>query len=588
MISKELEQKLHEQKSRIGLVGSALNIGEYEGMKNNVEAFINPNGWDITLKVQKDFQPIQDRRQKAYARKKKITDGLEELLTDVLDHECGHWELPHGSGNGCPYDVYNHDIITEAIRKVLPKDKKVHAGYVANAFEDIIDNANCHDFRDDFSGQVLFWDHQGIECAKDQGKNGYTPFYEAFVKVNMHLWGDGADKALLKRHYTTDKRVEEAVEKVVKDLKLSEKTSVKSLFDKKRWPQMAETFARHFSPLLDVAPKERLFAYVDGTQESQGAGGEEQKSPGNGIEQKARSEEGKEEIVYGRYKGGNGPSPSFKTHEQLHALYSRLARDIPVNVQAMTREDQLAIAPLTYRKMDSEKDDPAHARLNKLYPTDEGVITFGYQKTPLVVTSREKMQRKSFPDFKLVILDNSSSMKDAIDGSGNKGNTAIIPWGDRSKYHFALLGFYGIESFIRKQGIAPFIRHGAALFSSATRYQEAGFDNIQSVYRHVLSPDWGGTQLDASALTRALKGRESFTLSLSDGEIGNWDGEKEVFRKALVDQHYAHIQIGGASEFSRDLKKWGVPVYFVSRGDDLAKLMVNAAQTTYGRFVKQQ
>ena len=68
--------------------------------------------------MRKGFQPIQDRRQRAYARVKKIEDGLETMLLHVGGlHEPAHWELPFGSERGCPYDVYNHDKILESVKK---------------------------------------------------------------------------------------------------------------------------------------------------------------------------------------------------------------------------------------------------------------------------------------------------------------------------------------------------------------------------------------------------------------------------------------------------------------------------------------
>jgi len=99
-------------------------------------------------------------------------------------------------------------------------------------------------------------------------------------------------------------------------------------------------------------------------------------------------------------------------------------------------------------------------------------------------------------------------------------------------------------------------------------------------------PDWGGTNIDASALKQALKGRESFVLSISDGEIGDWDSEKEEVRKLVEKNHYAHIQIGSGTEFTQDLESWDRPVFYVSSGEDLSKLMVDATRETYRRFTR--
>ncbi|MFH1710735.1 MAG: hypothetical protein ABH840_00315 [Nanoarchaeota archaeon] len=586
---KEIEQKMNIEKNKIGLVGGRIKIKEYDESENDVSACISPQGWNVEISVRRDFNPIQDKRQKAYARKKQISDGLETLLSGITIHEFGHWELPHGSEKGCPYDTYNHDKILEAIKGALPEDKKGHASYVANAFEDIIDNARCREWQGNLTGQVLFWDNEGLRC-KREGQKGYTPFYESFVKLNIGLSCDGSDKALLKRYFTQNEKVDEGVRKVAEDWELNtdkEKIPVNlkdtsELFDRTRWPEMAASFARNLADLLEETPKERLSAFSS-SGNGNGEVGEEQK-PGNGIEEKAKSRDGKEEISYGRYSSNEKLSPNYTTYEQLDVLYRRLAKPLGVKVEAMARQQGLNIAPLTYRPFNQETDSPNKLKLSKLFITDKGLM-FAHPNQPLVITSKSKVQRRSFPDFKMVVLDNSGSMKEGIDGSGI-GRTEFIPWGDNSKYHFALLGFYGIENFLQQQGIAQYIQHGVSVFSSSTRFKESGFMGIDEVRKLALAPEFRNTNIDAKTLETALRGRESFVLSLSDGEVGNWAAEKNTFMDLAKKNHYAHVQIGSQSQFSRDLENEGIPVFYVSNGQDLSKLMVDVTKKTYDHFVK--
>ena len=249
----------------------------------------------------------------------------------------------------------------------------------------------------------------------------------------------------------------------------------------------------------------------------------------------------------------------------------------------MTRENSLKISPLTYRPFDEERDDLAKIKLSKLFVTDKG-LQFSYPDQPLTVAHRSKIQRKSFPDFKMVVLDNSGSMKEGI--NGNAGNTNFIPWGDNSKYHFALLGFYGIENFLQKQGLAQYMDHALSLFSSSTRYKESNFQKLDEIRKFALSPEFGSTVIDAETLIESLKGRESFVLSISDGEIGNWDSEKNKFKELAETNYFAHIQIGSKTEFTNDLESWKQPVFYVNSGEDLSKLMVNIAKDTYKRFIR--
>lgn len=596
----QLNYKLNKQVKKAGLVSTKVKVQEFDDAEYNVSAGINPQNWAIEVNVKSGYNPIQDSRQKAYAKVKKIQDGLETIVLQVGSlHEVAHWELPFGSGKGCPFDVYNHDKILEGVKNGLPENKKQHTSYVANMFEDTIINPRCKEYNGDFSGQILFWDGEGLRVEKKTGQKGFGHLYEAFVKVNLHLFGDKYDKSFLKRHYGSDnilkkaankitgKDVDSVVKQIVNDLALPENIQdTTQFFNKSEWPSMAEKYAKAISKLIEEQlPQERLSAYDSGQQNKDGQG-KEKPQAGNGIEQKVNSKEGKQEIAYGRYASGDKQSPNFESFEQLDSLYQRLAKDIPVKVEAITRDSNLEISPLTYRAFDSEKDDIRKIKTSKLFFNEKG-IQLAYPNHPLTIDYKSKIQRKSFPSFKMVVIDNSGSMKDDPNGGKNIGSTNFIPWGDNSRYHFALKGYYGIENFLQKQGISPYIQHGVSLFSSNTRFKIGDYNELINIRKLLLSPDWGSTNLDAGALKQALQGKESFLLSLSDGDISNWDSEKAEIKKLIENNYYAHIQLGSDTNFSRDLKSWGVPVEYVNSGQDLSKLMVNITKKAYHPFVQE-
>jgi len=585
----ELEEKLNQKKNKYGLVGAKrAKVKEFDYAEYNISAHINSQDWRIEVNLKKGYNPIQDSRQKAYARVKKIKNGLERVVLEVgSGHEIAHWELPFGSGKGCPMDVYNHDKILEGIKNGLPEDKKEFAKDVANMFEDTIINPRVKEYFGDFSGQILFWDGEGLRVQKETGQKGFTPLYEAFVKINLHLFGDKWDKSFLKRHYTKNPKVKEAVKEIVTNLNLEEGIKdTSSLFDKSNWPEMAENYAKGISPLLDGMPQERFSAYDSGQgQNSQEKDNEGKSKTGNGVEEKAKTKEGKEEIAYGRYVSGDGLSPNFENFEQLDALYQRLAKDIPVKVDSVTRDSSMEISPLNYRAFDSEKDNPLKIKTSKFF-FDESGFNFAYPNKPLTIDYKQKIQKKSFPNFKMVLVDNSGSMKDGLNGS--KGNINFIPFGDNSKYHYALLGYYGIENFLQKQGIAPYITHGVSLFSSLTRFKKGNYNDLVETRKLLLQPDWGSTNLDAKVLKEALEGDESFFLSISDGSVGNWDSEKSEIKKLIEKNYYAHIQLGEETNMSQDLESWGMSVFYVNSGNDLSKLMVDITKNTYHPFVQEK
>ena len=580
----EHEQKLNEQKNKFGLVGAKpARVQEFDDAENNFSAHINPYDWGIEVTLKTGYNPIQDLRQERYAKLKKIKDPLETLVLQVgSGHEVAHWELPFGSGKGCPFDTYNHDKIVEGIKKGLPKNKQQFASYLANAFEDTLINPRVKEYFGDFSGTILFWDGEGQRTQEETGKKGFTPLYEAFVKVNLHLFGDRLDKIFLRRNFTNNEKVDKAVNEVIKNLNLEEGINdTTPLFNKSQWPRMAEQYARAMSNLLDEMPQERMSAYDSGQGSPEDS---KEKKSGNGVEEKSKSNEGKEEIVYGRYKAGETQSPNIESFEQLDTLYQKLAQDIPVKVEAITRESSMEISPLNYRPFDEETDNPLKIKTSKFF-FDENGFNFAYPNQPLTIDYKQKVQRKAFPNLSLIWLDASGSMASGI--NGDSGSKIFIPYGDKSKYHFGVLGCYGIENFLIKQGIAPYIEFGMALFSGETRFKKGDYNDLPKIRKFRLNPDWNVTNLDASVLKQALSGEGDFALSISDGDVSNWDSEKEEIKKLIEQNYYAHIQLGSGTSMTEDLKYWGMPVFYVNSGEDLTKLMVDITKNTYHPFVQE-
>ena len=163
------KDKLEKKKEQIGLIGIRLEIDRPEG--DEVSASIDYGFSNINISLGKDFNPVFDRASQNYCQIKNISDGIEKVAEDCLEHEAGHRENPTETKYGCPFNLEIHDRIKDAVSSALTRKGKTGLeAYVTNAFEDILDNINCRR-KTDFSGQILFWNYQG---KKSGGK--FEPF----------------------------------------------------------------------------------------------------------------------------------------------------------------------------------------------------------------------------------------------------------------------------------------------------------------------------------------------------------------------------------------------------------------------------
>jgi hypothetical protein len=169
-----------------------------------------------------------------------------------------------------------------------------------------------------------------------------------------------------------------------------------------------------------------------------------------------------------------------------------------------------------------------------------------------------------------------------------RGSTSFIPWGNKSKYHYALLGVYGVLKWLKSQGVAEKSKFISINFSSATissGWQE--YANIDTVRRNVLNPKFGETHLNKSILRSKLEGKEIMViLMLSDGEISNWPDIKNDFKKIISDHFFSFIQIGeDTSSTARDMENIGVKVFRVKGAEDLSELMIDLTKKSLDPYL---
>lgn len=569
----QLEQRLNGQKARIGLVGGRLKLKETASAKEPIKAHIRPADWHIEITIKEGYEPVRDEQTQAYVERHELESPLETICEDVLYHECGHWELPRGSGKGCPYDEEHHDAIQEAIHEVLEsKGKEGMTSYVANAFEDVLVNTNARNHTE-HRGQVLFWNEQGATHST------YGKFYDAFVQLNLALWGDRSDWRILRRWSTKDRHVRGAVKDVLAAWNVKGErdlpTLTTKLYDKNQWTRFAREFTRILEPFLEE-PQEHPFFGASSQPDNP--------DDGSAFDKKLATREGQEKTAAGRYASGKGTAAHRDEYEQLDSLYRRLARDIPVEVETFSETFTFPLAPWGKEPFDPDTHSLI-TRKASIGLNDEGEAALIVNRGWVEGNAPYKRNITKFPNLRVALIDTSGSMRyntnnehDSDGQPANVGNTSFIPWGDNSKYHYALLGYYGIESFLQRQHIAPYVDNGVVNFSTETQAATG-----ERTRRLLLTPQWGNTVLDPEKLKQQLRG-DTFLLSLSDGDIHNWEDVRERYQEVVAGCMYAHIQIGRENAFTADLEAWGIPVHYVSSGNDLTRLMVKAASDGYKAY----
>ncbi|MBI4980266.1 hypothetical protein HZC30_01760 [Candidatus Woesearchaeota archaeon] len=566
-----LQECLERKKNEIGLVGTRLSFSRPK-QGSSIEEHITPDWKEIVIRVREDINLCPDEETRDYLQRKGAEAPLETLATDLLYHGCGHRELPVYTGRGCPHTVKNHDQIKDGIAKALKeKGKSGLEAYVANAFEDVLDNVNVRKHTSHI-GQILFWNQQGVEC--ESGK--YPAFYEAFVKINLNLMGSVADAGLLKRFYTNDKPVQNAVRQFkdylkgklgIRNLvKLYDKDDlVRKLFDRSVWKEMAYQFALATAELLEPQQQMPLCFGMP--------------ADGNPFDKEMKLPGTQEDLAEGRYKAGEGPSEHTDPLLQLDALYRKISRAIPVQTSEYTQASKIPIA--YHGRRDPHEDETIRLRRIKgIGFNEQGELGIKLARHELHHPATYKIHPQKFPKLKIALVDTSGSMGEAADGSKNVGDVSFIPWGDRSKYHYALKGIYGIDNFLERQGISQYVESEVVTIAGSPERTSKGKLRNEQERRALLQKPSGGTTLNPALLRSDGK---AFVVSISDGDIQNWASVKEDYKKAIKNADYCHIHLGAANAFTQDLESWGIKVKFVSGDDDLSRLLLDVTSVYYKR-----
>jgi hypothetical protein len=585
MLESQIKQTLRRTKSnsstRLNVVADAKCI----------IASINIITKYINIDVPYDWNPNQFPRVNNFARLSKNYDLRIPETTDVTIHEVGHDKLQNDiNGLGCPQDMEHKEIAIDATIKGMLENHKFSqdgASYLENTISDIINNINGSQYTK-FDGLTAYLGEQG---ELNGGK--HSPLFEVFTKLNMEMWGNNMQKIFLKKYFTNDTKIDDAIKSCIKDLQLgvNKNDNIKILFNKDNWNETFYIFSKHLSKLMDTPAPEILFGG--------GSSGKGYKVPAkfddsgtinpetvtDTILKKVLDNDNLKKSLVKRNSQGK-PIPTFIDNwRALDLLYQGLASEIYIKAETIHKGESIPIAPIQSRMFDQDKDNLEKIIFGKILIDDNGKPALAVPRTYLEQAVKYKKSINSCPELNITLLDLSASMLESADSTGNTGHKHIIPWGDNSKYHYAALVYYCVEKALHRIGVGVRTKYNVITFAEDTKTTGTVeyYNDVRK--QRILQPIFGdSTNIDMAVLSKECHEPESILMTISDGAIHNWSGIKNQFKNLIKDKFYVHFQIGAETAATKDLKSWGVTVIPIANAQDLPRRAIDVVKTFYKNY----
>lgn len=519
---------------------------------------------------------------------------------DAAAHEINHHTY-NGVHNGyefqgCPRNVnLATRLIFEPILDILSKKGFSHgdAEYVENALEDSVLQSDLSPaFK--LNGIAHFFD----ETGKTSPKGIFTPFYEAHVRLNLMLWGNKRQKKSLEAHFTDDKETGKKIKEVLdefmqssglRDLNagfsvkkssktLSERERIRSyLNDENKWSRIASAYAEAFSKLM--APSYALPLLNHSGAGTKGREKEDSSKDGNEFQIQRKEREYKRGRIQEAHSKSKGSPAWIEKFEAMDLLYEGLAKKLAIEAKTFVESDRMPILHYGERKFNPSSDSIKN-------------ITFGFdskaqielRKRPYSIDLQYPVKESTmgFPRARFIVLDTSGSMASDFNDGSNIGSTAIVPWGDRSKYHGALVEEWGFLEWLKEAHLLEKTGLDLANFSEKTIVGKG----LEQAKRVALTPQFGNTNLDMSAVNYMFEGRGNFIMTISDGAIQNWASIKEQYLKGVKNNYYVHLQLGAGTEATQDIRKAGGHVECISTPEELRGRTIILADKFYRSYAK--
>ena len=517
-----IEQIFETIEKKEGFLGGILKVFEIE--ENEIKANINLMDWKVIIEIGKNLK------------------NKENIIKDVILHEVAHWKI-------CPKDIINHYKLFEIVYKDF---KGEYANYILNAFEDLIVNAYNKIENPPYEGQGEFF--------KIQISKGNSKFYKFFVILNLYLWDEKERINEFFKDFDLNKKEDfgilKDVEEILKVWKLPLNSDEKILYLKNslNWEKMLTKFLEKCKKYFDY-----------------------RKIPLSGFDSTFEKESKKEENIekYLIYKLKEGKTPSFLSRFEFLDTYYRLNAP-PIFLKPIHKE-KFEIPLLKYGKEKFDINENSFFEINwktlffDPFSPFKNRINFYVNPFNFGIKIKGGTQ-KGIPDI-LFILDSSGSM---LNSPSNN-----FPFGE--KYHNAILGIYAILSFLKKIGIAPYIKYSLIQFSSKTISTGwLSYYKIKKLKERIFSPEGGTTKFDINVLEKILlqNKNEKFILFITDSEIFNFYKIKEKLIQLLSKNYTFFFQMGEPG-IAYEILKSKFNYIRVEKFSDLSGKMIEGAKNVY-------
>lgn len=588
---KELEQIMEEECEKGGFTGKR------EIKEGKEEAYI----------ILKNPQRIHIGFSKQIAEKE--PEKARRMTRDKTRHEINHSK--YSGLNGCPRNVELHDKnVFSPIDEVLkPKGYGLRdVGYLANALEDCVLHTDGSK-RFSWEGIVDFFELQGDK------NNRYTEFYEAHVRLNLYLFGNKKQKKRLSKFMSNSPEINEVVKNFLERSKLSELKRDKRkdrnkirdfLNDENNWSKFAKIYAEEFSKLMKPGYSMPMFDNSGEGTEGSEQSPEEGATPTEPVErdyddvpnespfdEEMFSPSYKQKRVEDAQREGKKLPSWINPYEGKDLIYQSLAKRLNIRARSFTQSESMPYFHYGSRPFNPVRDNFRNVKLgfNKNGKIELKKPQF-HNDTPMEYSESPE----GFPEVRYCVLDTSGSMKESPNNDDNVGKKTIIPWGDKSKYHYSLLGWYGLLEYLKENGLLKQTGISLANFSTETVIG----NGLREAKKIALNPQFGITKLSLEKIMKAFSGRDALLFTISDGDLENWESYykdpvvdasgntieegilfKQKFMEYASKHNYFHIQIGSENGFSKDLANAGFKVVNVKGDSDLAGVVIDITNRLY-------